>query len=81
MKQADYNRLEAMLGRAYTLAAQVLDDNRDEQVLQSLAEDVSGECAELLALMDGDMGAFSEPELIDPELLALAGALQPEVQA
>ena len=29
----------------------------------------------------GAIGAFSEPELIDPELLALAGALQPEVQA
>jgi hypothetical protein len=27
--------------------------------------------------MDGDMGAFGEPELIDPELLALAAALQP----
>jgi hypothetical protein len=25
-----------------------------------------------------DMGAFSEPELIDPELLALASALQPQ---
>ena len=81
MNQENYNRLEAILSRAYTLAAQVMDDNRDEQVLQSLAEEVSGECAELLALMDGDMAAFGEPDLIDPELLALAGALQPEVQA
>jgi hypothetical protein len=78
MKKADYNRLEAMIGRAQELAVQVL--NGDEASI-SLAEEVSGECAELLALMDGDMGAFSEPELIDPELLALAGALQPEVQA
>lgn len=78
MKQADYNRLEAMLGRAQELAVQVL--NGDEASI-SLAEEVSGECAELLALMDGDMGAFDEPDLIDPELLALAGALQPEVQA
>ena len=78
MKTADYNRLEAMLGRAQELAAQVL--NGDEASI-SLAEEISGECAELLALMDGDMGAFPEPELIDPELLALAGALQPEVQA
>jgi hypothetical protein len=31
--------------------------------------------------MDGDMAAFGEPDLIDPELLALAGALQPEVEA
>ena len=78
MKKADYARLEEMLGRAYTLAAQVLDGEVPES---ALAEEVSGECAELLALMDGDMGAFGDPDLIDPELLALAGALQPEVQA
>ena len=78
MKQADYNRLEAMLGRAQELAAQVLNGEAPES---ALAEEVSGECAELLALMDGDMAAFGEPDLIDPELLALAGALQPEVQA
>jgi hypothetical protein len=75
MKQADYNRLDAMIGRAYELAVQVL--NGDEASV-SLAEEISGECAELLALMDGDMGAFDEPELIDPELLALARALQPQ---
>ena len=75
MKQADYNRLEAMIGRAYTLASQVI--NGDEASI-SLAEEVSGELAELLALMDGDMGAFGQPELIDPELLALASALQPQ---
>ena len=78
MKQADYNRLEAIIGRAQELAVQVL--NGDEASI-SLAEEVSGECAELLALMDGDMAAFGEPDLIDPELLALAGALQPEVRA
>jgi hypothetical protein len=77
MKQADYNRLEAMIGRAQELAVQVL--NGDEASI-SLAEEVSGECAELLALMDGDMGAFGEPELIDPELLALASALQQGVK-
>ena len=75
MKQADYNRLEAMIGRAYELAVQVL--NGDEASV-SLAEEISGECAELLALMDGDMGAFPEPEFIDTELLALASALQPQ---
>jgi hypothetical protein len=78
MKIADYNRLEAMLGRAQELASQVLNGEVPEG---ALAEEVSGECAELLALMDGDMAAFGEPDLIDPELLALAGALQPEVQA
>jgi hypothetical protein len=73
MKQADYNRLVAMLERAYTLAAEVLNGDAPDS---ALAEEVSGECSELLALMDGDTGAFGEPELIDPELLALAGALQ-----
>ena len=75
MKQEDYNRLAEMLSRAQELAAQVLLGDEPDV---SLAEEVSGECAELLALMDGDMGAFGEPELIDPELLALASALQPQ---
>ena len=74
MTSANYNRLEALLSRAYTLAAQVMPGDEPDP---SLAEEVSGECAELLALMDGDMGAFGQPELIDPELLALAAALQP----
>lgn len=75
MNQENYNRLEAMIGRAYELAVQML--NGDEARI-SLAEEISGECAELLALMDGDMGAFPEPEFIDTELLALASALQPQ---
>jgi hypothetical protein len=75
MKNADYNRLVAMIERAYTLAAEVLNGDAPDI---SLAEEVSGECSELLALMDGDMGAFDEPALTDPELLALAGALQPK---
>jgi hypothetical protein len=40
--------LETTLQKAYALAVQVMDDNRDEQVLYALAEEVSGECAELL---------------------------------
>ena len=65
-------RLEAMLGRAQDLATQVLMGDTPDI---ALAEEVSGELSELLALMDNDMGAFGEPELIDPELLALAAAL------
>jgi hypothetical protein len=61
-------RLEAILSRAYTLAAQALDNEIDP----ALAEEVSGECAELLALIDDDQGAFPDPECIDPELMALA---------
>ena len=75
MKQADYARLEAMLGRAYLLGSQVINGEVPES---ALAEEVSGECSELLALMDGNMSAFGQPELIDPELLALASALQPQ---
>jgi hypothetical protein len=74
MKQADHNRLEDMLGRAYMLAAQVINGDAPDS---ALAEEVSGECSELLALMEGNMSAFGQPELIDPELLALAAALQP----
>ena len=74
-------RLEAMIGRAYALAVQVIDDNRDEGVLQVLAEEVSGECAELLALLDQDWGAFESLAVIDTELLEVAqwlsdGAIQ-----
>jgi hypothetical protein len=62
-------RLNDILGRAYTLAAQVLNGDKADI---ALAEELSGECAELLALLQGDMGAFDDPNLIDPELLALA---------
>ena len=75
MTQEDFNRLEAMLGRAYELAVQVLNGDEPDS---ALAEEVSGECSELRSLMYGDMGAFDEPELIDPELLALASAVQPQ---
>jgi hypothetical protein len=75
MKQSDYSRLENMLGRAYELATQVVTGDKAST---SLAEEVCGEFAELLALMDNDMGAFGEEELIDKELLALASALQPQ---
>ena len=67
------SRLEAMISRAQELATQVLMGDEPDA---GLAEEVSGELAELLALMDGDMAAFSEPEFIDPELLALAATLK-----
>lgn len=62
-------RLEAMTARAYALATQVLCD---EPIDHLLAREISGECAELLALLDQDWGSFSGPEVIDPELLQLA---------
>ena len=68
MTKENIARLEGMLGRAYELSVQVLNGDEPDT---TLAEEISGECAELLALIDGDMGAFGEPELIDPELLSL----------
>lgn len=70
------DRLLAMLSRACALALQVQDDNRDEQVMQSLAEEVSGECAEFLALFNEDMGSFGDEESIDKELVALVEKLK-----
>jgi hypothetical protein len=61
-------RLEAMIGRAYALAAGALDN----QIDPALAEEVSGECAELLALINDDKGAFPDPECIDTELVTIA---------
>ena len=75
MLNENIQRLEFMLGRAYQLAAQVLNGDEPDT---SLAEEVSGECAELLSLIDGDMGSFSEPELIDPELMSLSLFLKKE---
>jgi hypothetical protein len=75
MKQSDYSRLEDMLVRAYKLAAQVVNGNK---VDTTLAEEVCGECAELLTLMDNDMGAFGGEEVIDKELQSLALMLQKE---
>jgi hypothetical protein len=68
MTRENIIRLEGMLGRAYELSVQVLNGDEPDT---TLAEEISGECAELLALINGDMGAFGEPELIDPELLSL----------
>lgn len=62
-------RLEAMLERAYILSAQVLNGDTPDI---SLAEEVCGECSELLAHISGDQGAFESEEVMDAELVALA---------
>jgi hypothetical protein len=62
-------RLEAMLERAYMLSAQVL--NGDTPNI-SLAEELCGECAELLAHINGNQSAFESEEVMDAELVALA---------
>jgi len=73
-------RLEKIIANAYQLALQVQDDNRDERVMQALAEEVAGESAEFLALLNNDLGSFGHAEVMDPELLALVNSLT-EVQS
>lgn len=65
-------KLIDVLSKAYALATQVQDDNRDEQILQVLAEELSGECAELLAHIMEDNDAFESDEVKDMELVRLA---------
>jgi len=62
-------RLQAIIEKAYTLSAQVL--NGDEPDI-ALAEELSGETAELLAHASGDTGAFESEDVMDSELVALA---------
>lgn len=69
-------RLLEILERSYALALQVQDDNRDEQVLQSLAEELSGETGELLALIEGDYGSFGDDDCMDSDLVALAKKIE-----
>jgi hypothetical protein len=65
-------RLELMISSAYTLALQAQDNKVD----QDLAEQVSGECAEFLALLNNDMGSFGDDACIDPSLVALVKQLE-----
>lgn len=64
-------RLVEMIERAYALAVQVQDGKIDI----GLAEEVSGECAELLAHLNRDEGAFGDEESKDPELVELSKKL------
>ena len=66
-------RLEAIIGRAYELAAQVLNGDKADI---ALAEEVSGECAELLAHVDGDRAAFESDEVMDGDLVRVAMAMR-----
>ena len=71
-REMTINRLTDIIGRAYTLSAQVL--NGDDPDI-ALAEELSGETAEFLALLDGDTGAFESDTVMDGELVALCNAL------
>ena len=77
---SEIDRLATLVSNAYALALQVQDDNRDENVLQALAEEVSGECAEFLALLNNDMGSFGDDACMDPSLVALVEQLRGDVR-
>lgn len=61
-------RLVQILSNAYALGLQA----QDGKVNAELAEEVTGECAELIALLTDDHGAFGDDECIDPELIRIA---------
>ena len=65
-------RLQAIIERAYTLSAQVLNGDKPDL---ALAEELSGETAELLAMLVGDASAFESDEVMDTELVHLAHTL------
>jgi hypothetical protein len=69
-------RLFEILAKAYDLALQVQDDRRDEQVMQALAEELSGETGELLALIERDWASFGDDDCMDSDLVALVTKLE-----
>jgi hypothetical protein len=71
MNGKNLDRLESILSRSYRLAMQVQDGSPDP----ILAEELAGECGELLALFNGDMGSFGDEDCIDRELQELAREL------
>ena len=69
---SEIDRLVTLISNAYALALQA----QDNEVDQDLAEQVSGECAEFLALLNNDMGSFGDDACIDPSLVALVEQLR-----
>jgi hypothetical protein len=65
------DRLVDIISRAYSLALQVQEGKADPV----LAEEISGECAELLAHLNNDEGAFGDEECKDQELVDIARLL------
>jgi hypothetical protein len=59
------NRLLEILSNAYELGMQA----QDGRINAELAEEVAGECAEMLALLNEDQGSFGDEDCIDQELL------------
>lgn len=68
------NKLIQMIERAYTLGVQAQNNKVD----QGLAEEVTSECAEFLAVWQEDWGAFESIDIIDKDILALVKTLRGE---
>ena len=62
------NRLIAIIERAYELGMQAQVGNIDSV----LAEEVTGECGELIALINNNHGVFGDDECIDDQLVGIA---------
>ena len=69
------DKLIEMIERAYALGMQVQTDEID----LALAEEVTSECAEFLAVWQEDWGAFESMDIVDKDILALVKTLKGEV--
>jgi len=67
-------KLIQMIERAYTLGVQAQNNKVDH----GLAEEVTSECAEFLAVWQDDWGAFESIDIIDKDILALVKTLRGE---
>ena len=68
-------KLIEMIERAYTLGMQV----QTNEVDLGLAEEVTSECAEFLAVWEEDWGAFESMDIVDKDILELVKTLKGKV--
>jgi len=68
-------KLIEMIERAYTLGMQV----QTNEVDLGLAEEVTSECAEFLAVWEKDWGAFESMDIVDKDMLELVKTLKGKV--
>jgi hypothetical protein len=66
------DKLIQMIVRAYDLGMQTQTGEPDI----ALAEEVTSECAEFLAVWDEDWGSFESMEIIDKDILELVKTLK-----
>jgi hypothetical protein len=66
------DKLIEIIGRAYELGMQAQNGECD----QGLAEELTSECAEFLAVWDEDFGAFESMEIIDKQIMQLVNILK-----